>query len=169
MFETPSIRIATPDDAAACTAIISASYETLWRGFYDEATLASVLPKIVGANPALLASGSYFIVHDGGAPAGCGGWSFDPPEKSDPRVPGIGHIRHYAVHPDHVRRGIGRLLFAACADQARAQGISTFVAQASLPAVPFYASLGFVEEEKGLLAIPGALALPLVRMRCALG
>lgn len=159
-----TIRVAGPDDAAACSAVLKASYETLWRGFYDPADLAAVLPVIVKANPKLLASGNFFVALADGEPAGCGGWSLGPPQDPAAVTPGLGHIRHFAVHPNHLRKGIGRRLFEACAAQAQPFGVTRFEAQSSLPAVEFYARLGFRETERTELAIPGLPALPCVRM-----
>ena len=159
-----TIRIAGHDDAAACSAVLKASYETQWRGFYDPDDLAAVLPVIVKANPKLLASGNFFIAFASDKPAGCGGWSLGPPQDPAAVTPGLGHIRHFAVHPDHLRKGIGRRLFEACAEQARPFGVTRFEAQSSLPAVDFYARLGFRKTERIELAILGLPALPCVRM-----
>ena len=54
-------RVATPDDRAAIENVLSASYPALMGCAYDPDILAAVLPLITKANPALLASGTYYV------------------------------------------------------------------------------------------------------------
>jgi GNAT superfamily N-acetyltransferase len=99
-----------------------------------------------------------------GAAAGCGGWTIDKPGSGE-IVEGVGHIRHFATHPAHLRKGVARLLLEHCLAEARAAGIHIMMSQSTLPAEKFYAAAGFrpigpIEVEMG----PGVV-LPAVEMQ----
>lgn len=131
---------------------------------YPPDLLARTLPAIGRANPALLASGLYYLVEsESGEPAGCGGWSRDPPGggEDDPRR---AHIRHFATHPAWIRRGVGRLLYERCAADARAAGFTSFEAWASLNGESFYAALGFRPLGRIETRMPGGVLFPAIRM-----
>jgi N-acetylglutamate synthase-like GNAT family acetyltransferase len=158
------IRTATPDDEKILSDLLTAAYGELARGSYDSEALAAALPLMSRANPKLLASGSYYIAEIDGAAAGCGGWTIDKPGSGE-IVEGVGHIRHFATHPAHLRKGVARLLLEHCLAEARAAGIHTMMSQSTLPAEKFYAAAGFrrigpIEVEMG----PGVV-LPAVEMQ----
>ena len=51
-----------------------------------------------------------------------------------------------ATHPDHRRRGLGRLVLAALLEQARARGlveVTLEVRESNLPAIALYSGFGF--------------------------
>ena len=94
-------------------------------------------------NPALLASGRYYLAEpEPGIFAGCGGWSEVAP-GSDHREAGIAHIRHFATHPAWTGRGAGRAIYQRCEADARAAGFTRFISFASLNGEPFYRAVGF--------------------------
>lgn len=158
------LRVATLEDADAVAAVLGPSYTLLMAAGYPPGLLAPALPAITRANPGLLSSGRYYLVEsEAGDPAGCGGWSADPPGRRD-EDPERAHIRHFATHPAWTRRGIGRLLYERCAADARAAGFTLFEAWASLNGESFYAALGF--RRLGLIPtpMPGGVVLPAVRM-----
>jgi GNAT superfamily N-acetyltransferase len=150
-----AIRLAVPDDAAAVTALLHASYPILMEPPYTPDVLAAALPSMTRANVGLLASGSYFVAENKtGGLVGSGGWTR--------QVPGTGvvdgnaaHIRHFVTHPDWIGQGIGRALYKACETQARDAGIIGFDCFASLNAEGFYAALGFERVERIEVAMPG--------------
>lgn len=139
-----NLRIATPQDADAVSELLRVSYPRLMRPAYDAAQLAPALELMTKANPALLSSGTFYLAElVTGLLVGCGGWT--PEQPGTQRVePGLGHIRHFAVHPDWTRRGIGRSILTACTDAARVAGVRTFECYSSLNAENFYGALGFV-------------------------
>jgi len=140
---TYAIRTATPGDAPAVSALLEASYPKLFAAGYEEKTLAAALPRITKSNPRLLASGNFFVAENaGGEIAGCGGWSKEQPD-SDEISEAIGHIRHFATHPDWLRRGIGRAIVDRCVEQALAAKIRRLECYSSLVAVDFYQTMGF--------------------------
>ena len=162
------IRTATPQDEALLTALIAASYRTLDNGQYDGANLASAMPFISKANPKLLASGTYYVVEVGGVAAACGGWSFEKPGSGE-WSEGVAHIRHFATHPDYLRRGLARRLLDHCLREAKAAGARLMKSQATLPAAPFYASAGF--ETLGRIEVQTGpdIVLPALEMELSLG
>src|SRR5262245_19657546 len=120
-----SLRAARRDDAAAVSALLEASYRQLLAPDYDPRLLAVALPLMIRANPRLLASGTYDVAQAAGeAIVGCGGWTMEAAGGGE-STPGVGHIRHFAIHPDWTRRGIGRALLDRCLEEARASGIET--------------------------------------------
>ena len=161
------IRQATPQDEAAVSALLHASYPALMAPAYDAALLRAALPAIARANPALLASGTYFVAEAGaGRPVGCGGWTTERPGGGV--EPGLGHVRHFATHADWAGRGVGRALSAACETQARTRGVGAFECYASLNAEGFYAALGFETLGPMQVHLGPDLAFPALRMRRAL-
>jgi len=157
------IRLATPGDASAVTALLEASYPKLFAAGYDPKILATALPRMTKANPRLLASGGFFLAESEDRQiVGCGGWSKERPGTNETRE-GEAHIRHFATHPDWLRRGIGRAMIARCVAQAKAAGIERFDCYSSLVAVDFYEAMGFtvvgpMTLELGLdVTLPGCL------------
>jgi N-acetylglutamate synthase-like GNAT family acetyltransferase len=73
---------------------------------------------------------------------GCGGWTREQPGDGITKE-GIGHIRHFATHPEWIRRGIGRAIYQRCEADARKAGITRFECYSSLNAEVFYSALGF--------------------------
>jgi GNAT superfamily N-acetyltransferase len=71
------------------------------------------------------------------------------------------------THPDHIRKGVGRLILGLCEAAARSEGFRTVELMATMAGEPLYRAYGFeaierVEDERG------GIAVPLVRMRKAL-
>lgn len=162
------LRVATPEDAEAVSAVLGPSYTRLMATAYPPDLLDRVLPSITRANPELLASGRYYLVEAAtGEPAGCGGWSADPPDRHD-EDPGRAHIRHFATHPAWLRRGVGRMLYERCEVDAQAAGFTVFEAYASLNGEAFYASLGFRRLERIETPMPGGVMFPAIRMERAI-
>jgi len=158
------VRPATPSDAAAVAAVLAASYPALMRGAYPADLLALTLPLIVSPNPALLASGTYYLAEaKSGEALGCGGWSTSAP-GSRRREPGTAHIRHFATHPAWTGRGVGRAVYARCEEDARAAGIARFICYASLNGEPFYRALGFRPLRRIEVPMGGGLRFPAILM-----
>jgi GNAT superfamily N-acetyltransferase len=141
-MNTIIIRAATPDDEEVLTHLITASYARLDNGAYEAERLMAALPVMSRANPKLLASGTYYVAESDGEPAACGGWTIDKPGTGE-IIEGVAHIRHFATHPDHLRKGIARMLLDRCISEAGAAGLKLMKSQATLPAEPFYAAAGF--------------------------
>jgi GNAT superfamily N-acetyltransferase len=162
-----AIRVAQPSDHELVTRILTAAYARLDDGSYDGDRLSDALPLMSRANPRLLNSGTYFLAMSSGIPAGCGGWTLEAPGTGTVD-PGVGHIRHFATHPDHLRKGVAQALLRRCLDEARAAGVALMKSQSTLPAQKFYASAGFSKVRDIEVAMgPGAM-LPAVEMELRL-
>ena len=167
-YETYSVRVAGPGDNKPVSDLLSASYPVLLAQDYDPRLLSAALPLMTNANPRLLASGTYYVaVTGGGAVIGCGGWTAEAPGGGESK-PGIGHIRHFAVHPDWTRRGVGLALLNRCIEEAQSRSVGTLECFSTLTAESFYRSAGFVAV--GAIDVPmsPAVALPSLLMRRSL-
>jgi GNAT superfamily N-acetyltransferase len=159
-----TLRVAAPEDAARVSAVLAASYGTLWQGAYEPDALAAVLPLVSRARPELLASGRYFLALRGEALVAVGGWSLEDP-ASGAVVPGQGHVRHFATHPDHLRQGAAGLILRRCLAEAEAAGVAEMMCLASLPSEGFYAAHGFSTLRREETRIGGRFLLPSLLMR----
>lgn len=157
------VRTAMPEDAPAVEALLGRSYPALMAGAYAAGVLAQALPLMTRANPALLASGTFYLVETAGRAIGCGGWTSGAP-GSGAVVEGLAHLRHFAVDPAHVRKGIGRRIYDACAHTAAGQGALRFQAYSSLNAETFYAGMGLKPLEVLSLPMGPGIAFPAVLM-----
>lgn len=149
--ETISLRTARPDDLERLSALIALSYGKLYAGWYAPEVLAEALPKISAANPRLLESDTYFVAEENGEAIGCGGCSAEAPGNRE-NTAGTGHIRHVAVHPDHLRKGVGSMIMQRVFETARAAGIKRLECLSSLQAEAFYSKQGF--RKTGVVDIP---------------
>ena len=137
------IRTACPMDTNAVSILLEISYSRLLASSYDGNTLEQALPFMVKANPTLLASGTYYVAEaEPGTLVGCGGWTPAKPGSGE-IVEGEAHIRHFAVHPDWIKRGIGTALLTRCITDARLVGIHKLHCFSTLNAEPFYRASGF--------------------------
>jgi N-acetylglutamate synthase-like GNAT family acetyltransferase len=163
--ETYSVRVADPGDDKSVSDLLSASYPALLAQDYDPRLLSAALPLMTKANPRLLASGTYYVAVNGsGGIIGCGGWTVEAPGGGGAK-PGIGHIRHFAVHPDWTRRGVGQTILKRCFDDASARGLGTLECYSTLTAAAFYESAGFLPVAKIAVPMSSTVAFPSVLMR----
>jgi GNAT superfamily N-acetyltransferase len=174
------LRHATLDDLPALHVLITRSVRGLNASRYTDAQVESALRHVFGPDTQLIADGTYFVI-DGVASsdaplAAAGGWSRrrtlyggdqtklgDDP-LLDPAVDPA-RIRAFFVDPAHARQGLARRLFERCAAEAAAAGFHSLALGATLPGVPLYRALGFVEVGRVDAAMPGGEVLPIVEMR----
>ncbi|MCB1335148.1 MAG: GNAT family N-acetyltransferase [Roseivivax sp.] len=145
MSAAPLFRLATPGDLAAVETLLGRSYPALLKADYPPSVLVTAVPRIVHAQPALLASGSYWLAEEGGTVIAAGGWTATAP-GTGPGSGGnayTGHVRHVATDPAHLRRGLARGLLERAIAQAQGQGLRRLNCLSTRTAVPFYAALGF--------------------------
>jgi N-acetylglutamate synthase-like GNAT family acetyltransferase len=137
------IRIAKPADFDAVGSLLVASYSSLLSSSYDCESLSRALPHITKAKPSLLGCGTYYVAEtETGKLVACGGWTRQKPEGGE-ITEGEAHIRHFAIHPEWIRQGIGTSLLARCFSDARSGGIRKLYCLSTLNAVRFYESCGF--------------------------
>ena len=152
---------------------MAASIAELQRGFLTPAQIEAS-HTIMGLDRQLIADGTYFVVEQDGAVAGCGGWSRRATLYGGDHSPGrdaalldpardAARVRAMYTHPAFARRGVGRLILDLCEAAARAEGFSRLELMATLSGRPLYARAGYAEIE-AILDDRGGEPVPLVRM-----
>ena len=166
-------RRARPDDEAALSAVMTLAIEQLQSPFLSpEQVRAS--RAFMGIDRRLIADGTYFLVEAAGRIAGCGGWSRratpyggDHSAGRDDRLldPGreAAKVRAMYTHPDHVRKGVGRLILETSESAARAEGFTELEMAATMAGKPFYLRCGY-EVESEWEDTNGPIAFPLATM-----
>lgn len=168
MADTITIRPTTAHDLPTVDALLAASYTTLLKRDYAPSVLVTALPLISRANPALLRSGSYFMAaDDAGMALAAGGWTRAAPQGGV-GIPQIGHVRHVATHPAHLRRGLAQAIMTRVLADALAAGVERMICQSTQTAVPFYRAIGFRVRGEIVIALRPGIAFPAVEMERAL-
>ncbi|MFY0596215.1 MAG: GNAT family N-acetyltransferase [Cognatishimia sp.] len=163
-----SIRPALASDADAISAMMTRSYSELLRADYNPRILAKALPRIGQARPELLGCGTYFVAETSeGDVAGAGGWTDLSPTRGLGHQ-GEGHMRHVAVDPNYLRRGIGSALAKAAFESAQKSGVRALRCMSTLTAEAFYNRLGFARIQPIELTLEPGLFFPAIEMRMAL-
>lgn len=173
------LRIAVLDDIPAIEAVMRASMTSILPQFLDEKQVARS-SESMGVDRLLISDGTYFLVMAGGEVAGCGGWSRRrtlyggdtttgrDDELANPQTEPA-KIRAMYTHPDHTRRGIGRLLLDAGEAAARAEGFKAMEMGATAPGRPLYEACGYVVIEDVSPQSADGTTVPVFRMRKSLG
>lgn len=171
-----AIRAATAGDRAAIEALIAASARGLSAGDYTDAQVEAALGSAFGFDSQLVADGTYFVVEDGASLVGCGGWSFRATRFGSDGQAGrsaavldpatdAARIRAFFIHPDHARRGLGRMLLERCEREARARGFRAAELTATLPGLRLYATCGYTGSARETHPLPGGQTIEFVPMR----
>lgn len=167
-------RLARPEDLEALRELMSAAISELQKPFLDDRQIASSR-TIMGLDTQLIEDRTYFVVESDGKLAGCGGWSrratLYGSDQSPGRSPALlnpkldaARVRAMYTHPDHTRRGIGRLILGLCEAAARSEGFSTVELMATMAGEPLYRACGYEAIER-VHDDRGGVAVPLLRMR----
>ena len=171
-----TLRLATEADIPALEHLIPLSARVLQAPYYTAAQIEAALGPVFAVDRQLIADGTYFVVENEGTVVGCGGWSRriaqyggghpQPGEKVGELDPqnDPARIRAFFVHPEYARRGIGRMLLAACEDALRAAGFCEAVMVATLAGEPLYASAGYHVIERFEVTAQHGVKLGAVRM-----
>ncbi|MEZ4699902.1 MAG: GNAT family N-acetyltransferase [Rhodothermales bacterium] len=174
------LRLAGPADLAGMQALIPLSVRGLSPGFYSDEQIEQAIVEIFGVDTQLLEDRTYFVVTDGDAIVGCGGWSRRKTLYGGDQMKGeedplldpardAARIRAFFVHPGHARRGIGGALMRASESAVREAGFRALELVATLPGEPLYAAYGFAATRRYETVLRGGVHLPLVAMRKELG
>jgi GNAT superfamily N-acetyltransferase len=176
----PSLRhrLARPADMPVLSALMDRAIGELLRDFLPpEGVKASF--EIMGLDSQLIADETYFVVEDAGEIAGCGGWSrratlFGGDHSAgrdaallDPKTDAA-RVRAMYTHPDHTRKGVGRLVLDACEAAARAEGFKRVEMAATMGGVPLYRACGYHDLEPFEAVTSTGYRVPLLRMGKAL-
>lgn len=169
-----SLRLARPEDMPALSALMDRAIGELLQAFLPpEGVKASF--EIMGLDTQLIADGTYFVVEDAGEIAGCGGWSrrvtlFGGDHSAgrdaallDPKVDAA-RVRAMYTHPDHTRKGVGRIVLDACEAAARAEGFTRVEMAATMGGVPLYRACGYHDIEPFEAVTSTGYRVPLIRM-----
>jgi gamma-glutamylcyclotransferase (GGCT)/AIG2-like uncharacterized protein YtfP/GNAT superfamily N-acetyltransferase len=166
-------RLATVADLPGLEALAVVAIDRLQAPYLRPEQVAAS-HAIMGIDTRLVDDGTYFVVEDDGALAGCGGWSrratlfggdhtsgrddaLLDPERDPARV------RAMYTHPDHVRRGVGRLVLTLCEQAAAAEGFRRLELMATIAGEPLYSAFGFRAVEH-LDDTSTGTPIPLVKM-----
>jgi GNAT superfamily N-acetyltransferase len=166
-------RLATRDDLEALRGLMDAAISELQKPFLDQAQIEASR-TFMGLDTQLVDDGTYYIVEIDGSPAGCGGWSRRATLYGGDQSPGrserlldpatdAARVRAMYTHPDHTRKGVGRLILSLCEDAARMEGFTRVELMATLAGVPLYRARGYEPLEE-VVDGRGGTAVPLVRM-----
>lgn len=152
-------RLATEADIPAIRAVMERAIDSLQAPFLTPDQIAASR-RSMGLDTQLIADRTYFVVTDGEALAGCGGWSYRATLyggdasaiRRDARVldptADAARIRAMYTDPAFVRRGVGRMVLALCEDAARAAGFRRLEMMATLGGEPLYRACGYREIER---------------------
>lgn len=175
----PGLRHAEHADVSRLQELIALSGRALSAGYYSPAQADAITRHVFGVDTQLIDDGTYFVIDNGEGIVACGGWSKrrtlfggdqakrGPDPLLDPSTESA-RIRAFFVHPAMARRGLGRQLMDACIAAARREGFNTLELVATLPGEPLYLAAGFTVLERFDLDLPGAITVPVSRMKMAL-
>lgn len=162
--DTLTLRPAEPSDMDALDQLFGQSYPILLKPDYPPSVLVTAVPLISKAQPALIASGTFFVIFDREDIVGAGGWTMQAP-GGKPGMRGIGHIRHVVTDHRRTREGIGRRLMEHIILHAHACGMMQLHCQSTRTAVPFYESMGFVAQGEIDIELRPGITFPAVFMK----
>lgn len=170
-------RLARRDDLEALKVLMDEAITNNLKAFLDESQISSSR-AIMGLDTQLIDDETYFVIEADGQLAGCGGWSRRATMYGGDQTPGrsaalldptkdAARIRAMYTHPNHIRKGIGRLIISLCEEAAKAEGFSKMELVATLSGEPLYRACGFEPYEE-ILDDRGGTGVPLLRMRKSL-
>lgn len=152
------IKRATPDNIPAIKRLMELAIRELQKGYLTSEQIEASFMGM-GLDTQLIEDGTYFCIWDGAELVGCGGWSYRATlhggnhspgrddRKLDPKTERA-RIRAMYTHPEHTKRGIGRMVIKASEHAAREAGFRNLEMAATMAGVPFYKKCGYrVESE----------------------
>jgi GNAT superfamily N-acetyltransferase len=170
-----ALRLARADDIPQLEVLIEHSVRELMAPYYSNAQMDGAIGTVFGVDRQLIRDETYFVVEKQGALIAAGGWSkraslfgSDAARTRedallDPRQDAA-RVRAFFVQPEFARRGLARVILAACENAIRAAGFYRIELGATLPGVPFYRAFDYQEGERLEVSLVNGLSLPIVRM-----
>jgi GNAT superfamily N-acetyltransferase len=173
-----TIRLANAADIPAIAALMDLAINQLQRDYLTPEQVEASKSGM-GLDRQLIADQSYFCVEEDGRIVGCGGWSRRATlyggnhsgQRSDRLLePGSerARIRAMYTHPDHVRKGIGRMIIAASEAAALDAGFAALEMAATMAGKDFYLKCGYTIESEWY-DTQGAVPVPLATMVKTIG
>ncbi|WP_288457213.1 GNAT family N-acetyltransferase [uncultured Sphingomonas sp.] len=170
-----TIRPAVESDLDALRDLMTLAIE---RGQIAVLTPAQIVASraVMGLDTQLVRDGTYFIVEEDGVAVGCGGWSrratlYGGDHSAALRDPALldpardaARIRAMYTHPDHVRRGIGRMVLDRCEQATAEAGFMAAELMSTASGERLYAACGYRPLESADAEVDGVV-VPLIRMR----
>lgn len=167
-------RLATFDDEPVLRDLMTRAINQLQADFLTPDQIAAS-HAFMGLDSRLIEDGTYFVVEADGAIAGCGGWSRRATPYGGNHSAGrddrlldaateAAKVRAMYTHPDHVRKGVGRLILSLCEAAARAEGFTALELSGTMAGIPLYRSFGFA----GVRPLEDS-GVPMLLMRKAIG
>jgi GNAT superfamily N-acetyltransferase len=173
---TAMLHVARLTDVAAIESIMRESLVHIGRQWYEPRQIESAVKHIAIADPQIIRDGTYYVIEEDAAVVACGGWSrreklfagshdagADDSRLLDPASEAA-RIRAMFVHPDHARRGLGRLILRTSEEEAAAAGFRRFELMALLPGVPLYATCHYRSLDEAQIELPDGVTLSAIRM-----
>lgn len=152
------LRLARSNDIPEIKDLMRLAIAELQKGYLTAPQIEASF-RGMGLDTQLIDDGTYFCVMDGHVLVGCGGWSrratlyggnhsagrnadlLDPAQDR-------ARIRAMYTHPQHVKRGIGKMVIEAGEQAASAEGFKALEMAATMAGVPFYKKCGYhIESE----------------------
>ncbi|MCB1517885.1 MAG: GNAT family N-acetyltransferase [Hyphomicrobiaceae bacterium] len=163
-----SVRVATEADRQQLEQLIADCYEEIYPNWYGDEMIYSSLTHVLRLDPLLLQDGHYFAAQVDGELAGCGGWgrAANGPNADNGS---LGHLRHFATHPNFMRRGVGAVILEKCVAAAKADGISALHCFSSVASERFYLNHGFTKVQDVSVMLGGDEPFPAILMERKLG
>ena len=170
------IRKAVLHDCQVIEELIKLSARGLSTNDYTPDQVEDALQGAFGVDTQLIKDGTYFVVEDEGVMIGCGGWSRRKtlfggdkegsrnPEELDPEIDPA-KIRAFFVHPDWVRKGVGKMIFEKCESESRIYGFKSLELMSTLPGIKFYQSCGFKGGDYVEYKLPSGINITFLPMR----
>lgn len=167
------INAAKLSDVSALSVLQNSAIRRLQIGYLNEAQIKASQASM-GLDTQLIEDGTYFCVFDGGVLVGCGGWSYRATlyggnhstgrsaRELDPATDRA-RIRAMYTHPDHAKRGIGRLILDTSEAAAKLHGFSNLEMAATEAGRPFYERCGY-QVETEFFDKSGGVPVPLYTM-----
>ncbi len=168
-------RIATRDDISEINGLMKASMSRLLPEVLSPAQVEKSNASM-GLDTQLLDDGTYFLVLEDDAAVGCGGWSRRrtlyggnhtagrDDALADPATEAA-KIRAMYTHPDHVRRGIGRMIIELGETAAKAEGFKTMELGATASGILLYEKCGYQVIQDLAEPDEDGIVVPIILMR----
>lgn len=168
-------RIATREDAAAVETLMRLSMRTLLKDVLTPIQVSKSFASM-GLDTQLLDDGTYFLIFDKDMLVGCGGWSRRrtlfggnhtlgrDDRLADPETDSA-KIRAMYTHPDHVRRGIGKLLLELGETAAKTEKFKSMELGATASGILLYEKCGYDFIEDISQTDEDGVSVPIILMR----